>query len=69
MEFLTFDINGAKVADFICTPLTSLALSKTRAFVIFSYFGRHFFARVVGLGALSVGRSHTAQCRTRTWNV
>jgi hypothetical protein len=27
---------GAKVTDFICTPLTSLAQSKTRAFVIFS---------------------------------
>jgi hypothetical protein len=33
------DVNGAKVIDFICTPLTSLARSKTRAFVIFPALG------------------------------
>jgi hypothetical protein len=39
MKFLTSDVNGTKVSDFICTPLTSLARSKTHAFVIFSYLG------------------------------
>jgi hypothetical protein len=36
LQWSTSDVNGAKVTDFICTSLTSLARSKTRAFVIFS---------------------------------
>jgi hypothetical protein len=39
MKFSTSDVNGAKVSDFICSPLTSLARSKTRVFVIFSCLG------------------------------
>jgi hypothetical protein len=80
MEFPTSDVNGAKVTYFICTPLTALARSKTRAFVIFPALGAtgaalllnvmtfSFFARVFGLGALSAGSLHTAKCRTLTWN-
>jgi hypothetical protein len=36
------DANGAEVTDFICTHLTSLARSKTRAFVIFFLLGCGF---------------------------
>jgi hypothetical protein len=39
LQSFTTDVNGAKITDFICAPRTSLARSKTRAFVIFSCLG------------------------------
>jgi hypothetical protein len=69
LQSSTSDVNGAKVTDFICNAhQTSLARSKTHAFVIFSCVGAVFkistgaaldiFFAGFWVGALSAGCLH-----------
>jgi hypothetical protein len=55
LQSSTSDVKAAKVTDFICTPLTSLARSKHLLFFP-AWFDIIVFLRgVFGLGALSAG--------------